>query len=139
MRQPMEAVLKKFVSSTCRWTSILNKKFHDELVCATRDEPNSNLEFYQRDVAFRIWINGVHSGIVFQPGHPDTDSSLHDEHVIARVRSRICILYSTSEMSQVECCHLRNLQVAWSQSFQVVIKVAQKLDNTVQPRQTYLS
>ena len=61
----------------------------------TEKENNANMKE-------RIWINRVASEIVFQPCHPDTGTSLHDEHVIAVVRSPICILYSTAR------CHRWN-------------------------------
>ena len=68
------------------------------------------------------------SEIVFHPWYPDTGTSLHDEDVIAVFRSRICILYSTSEMSPWK------LSVDMvSKSFQEVVNIAQKLENTVQP------
>merc|ERR1711916_348573 len=62
----------------------------------------------------RIWINRVASEIVFQPLHPDTGAPLHEERLQCE-RNRICILSSTSEMSQMECGHPGNFLLTWCQ------------------------
>ena len=76
----------------------------------------------------RIWINRVTNEIVFQTvAFPCTMSvSLQFE------RSPFGTLNSTTEMSQMECCHPGNFQVTWSQIFQEPVKVAQELEHTVQ-------
>ena len=47
-------------------------------------------------------INRVTGEIVFESWHPVAGTSLHDEHVIAVARRRICVLYSRSEVSLME-------------------------------------
>ena len=76
----------------------------------------------------RLWFNRGTNEVVFQTVAPP----LHDECSLQFEKSRFGILNSASEMSQMECCHLRNLQVTWSHRFfQEPVKVAQKLENTV--------
>ena len=72
----------------------------------------------------RIWINLVASEMVFQLFHPDTGAPLHDECVVAIREERHWLHeFSTSEMSQMECGHLRKFLLRWSQ--RVVTKYSQ--------------
>ena len=49
----------------------------------------------------QIWMNRVASELC-QPFLPDIGTSFHDERVIVVARSRICILFATSEVSLME-------------------------------------
>jgi hypothetical protein len=82
----------------------------------------------------RIWINRVASEIVFQPLHPDTGAPLHEERVIAvREEPNLHLEFYQRDVTD-------GMRSPWklpvdvvSKSFQEVVKVAQKLENTVQP------
>ena len=61
----------------------------------------------------RIWINRVTNEIVFQTVAFRCTMSVS----LQFERSRFGTLNSTTEMSQMECCHPGNFQVTWSHRF----------------------
>ena len=80
----------------------------------------------------RTWINRVTSEIVFQPLHPDTGAPVHEERVIAVREEPNCTLSSTSVISLMECGQPWTcLVLVVSKSFQKMVKITRKLENTV--------